>query len=205
MMTDRAEAKTIAKALKFLAAGFDMMATAGVPAVLRTLRTVAGSAEPVCEREKAVTAYCSVEMLQLGSFEARLPHQFLLRSIRSGDNRIVLEGDEAKGSASFGGPPQDGSETYFLSRIEIAYTEPSADRFGLVVDMKLGEPIAHTFCYNSPVDDPDVTYQARFEVAFKDIFEFLTPTTKPHAEAIIDALAERFGLQIDLPPFTVKE
>ena len=205
MMSDRADAKTIAKALKFLAAGFDMMATAGVPAVLRTLRTVAGSAGQVCEGEKTVTVYCSVEMLQLGRFEARLPHQFLLESIRSGENHIVLEGEEAKGSASFGGPPQDGSETYFLSRIEIAYSEPSDDRFGLVVDVKLGEPIAHTFCYSAPVDDPDVTYQARFEVAFNDIFEFLTPTTKPHAEAIIGVLAERFGLQIDLPPFTVKD
>ena len=204
-MSDRADSKTIAKALKFLAAGFDMMATAGVPASLRTLRTVRGGAEEVCEGEKALTAYCNVEMLQLGSFEARLPHEFLLQSIRSGENRIVLEGDEAKGSASFGGPPQDGSETYFLGRIEIAYTEPSTDRFGLVVDMKLGEPIAHTFIYNAPVDDPDVTYQARFEVEFKDIFEFLTPTTKPHAEAIIGVLAERFGMQIDLPPFYVKE
>ena len=205
MMSDRADAKTIAKALKFLAAGFDMMATAGVPAVLRTLRTVAGSADPICESEKAATAYCNVEMLQFGSFEARLPHQFLLQSMRSGDNHIVLEVHEAKGSASFGGPPQDGSETYFLSRVEIDYSEPSAERFALVVDMKLGEPIAHTFIYHAPVDDPDVTYQARFEVAFEDIFEFLTPTTKPHAQAVIGVLAQRFGMQLDLPPFYVKE
>ncbi len=202
-MPDRNDARTIAKALKFLAAGFDMMATAGVPAVLRTLRTI--GAEQVCEAEKTVNAYCNVEMLQLGSFSARLPHEFLVQSIRSGENHTILDGDEAKGSASFGGPPQDGSETYYLRRIEIDYTEPSPDRFALVVDIKLGEPIAHTFVYTAPVDDPDVTYQARFEVEFKDIFAFLTPTTKPHATAVIDALAERFGMQLDLPPFYVKE
>ena len=204
-MADEVDAKIISRALKFLAAGFDMMATAGVPAVLRTLRTVGGSTEDVCEREKQVTAYCNVEMLELGSFSASLPHEFLLRSIRSGENRIVLEGGQAKGSASFGGPPQDGSETYLLGRIELAYQQVSSDRFRLVVDMKLGEPIASTFIYHAPVDDPDVTYQARLEVEFKDIFAFLTPTTKPHAEAIIGVLAERFALQIDLPHFYVKE
>ena len=202
-MSGRADAKTIAKALKFLAAGFDMMAEAGVPAVFRTLRTV--GAEQVCEGEKTVNAYCNVEMLELGSFSARLPHDFLMQAIRSGQNHAVLEGEEAKGSASFGGPPQDGSETYYLGRIEIDYREPSPDRFAMVIEMKLGEPIKSTFIYHAPIDDPDVTYQARFEVAFKDIFEFLTPTTKPHAQAIIGVLAERFGLQLDLPPFYVKE
>ena len=101
-MSDRADAKTIAKALKFLAAGFDMMATAGVPAALRTLRTVEGSAEPVCEREKAVTAYCSVEMLQLGSFEARLPHASLLHP-SVGRNASFLEGRMRRVRRSFGG------------------------------------------------------------------------------------------------------
>ncbi len=204
-MPDRADPKLIANALKFLAAGFDMMATAGVPGVIRTLRTVAGQAEPVCEREKSVNAFCNVEMLELGDFSASLPHEFLLRSIGSGENRLVLEGAQARGSASFGGPPQDGSETYRLGRIELNYTEAPGERFAMVVAMKLGEPIMSTFVYHAPVDDPDVTYQARFEVEFKDIFSFLTPTTKPHAEAVRAALAERFGLQVDMPQFTVKE
>lgn len=202
-MAKASEAKLIANALKFLAAGFDMMATAGVPAVFRTLRRV--GAEDVCEDETSVNAYCNVELLELGRFSASLPHEFLVQSLRSGANHVVLEGDAAKGSASFGGPPQDGSESYVVGRIELFYAEPAPERFSMVVDIKLGEPIESSFIYHSPVDQTDLTYQARFDVNFKDIFEFVTPTTKLHAQDIIGVLAERFGMQIDMPPFYVSE
>ena len=204
-MSKEADPRLIAKALRFLATGFDLAAGAGVPGIVRKLRKLSGGAEEACGRDWKVNAFCSVEMLHMGSFEAALPHDFLMRAIASGSERCVLEGGAARGSASFGGPPQDGSETYFLERVELNYRELPGARFSLVVDMTLGEPIMHTFVYRGPVREPDMIYRVELEAEFKEIFRFLSQTTKRHAEAIVRAFDERFGLKVEMPGFYINE
>ena len=49
-------------------------------------------------------------------------------------------------------------------------------------------------------DDPDV-----LDVEFRDIFKFVCPTTKAHAQALIAKLDREFGLKIDMPPFYVSK
>src|SRR5688500_435816 len=122
----------IANALRFLVSGFKMASDKGVPAVVRRLN------EP--EEPRHVAARCSAEAFQAGNFQCRLPHDFLLESSGSGENGCVLVGPEAKGAATFGGPAQDGSESYRLSRVSHAYREIRGQSFRLTIDMELGEP-----------------------------------------------------------------
>lgn len=203
-MADRIDPKLIAEGLKFLAAGFDLAAKSGVPAVIQTLE-LTDAGEEVRGRELRVRAVCADETLNMRSFSTRLPHEFLLRSVGSIECRQVFEDGDAWGGGSFGGPPQDGSESYKMRRVELVYSEVPGDRFQLIVNMQLGEPRLRTFVHRGPVDQSKLLHQARLEVEFANIFNFLWPITKPHAEEIRDKLAERFGLQVDLPSFYVSK
>jgi hypothetical protein len=203
-MADHVDPKLIADGLRFLAAGFDLAAKTGVPAVIRTLKLRDGG-EEVCEREIRVRAVCADETLDMQSFATRFPHEFLLLSIGSNGHRKIFENGDALGAASFGGPPQDGSETYKIRRVELIYDEVPGHGFQLVVNMQLGEPGMSTFVHRGPVDQSELIYQARLEVEFANIFSFLAPITKQHAEEIRDKLSQRFGLQVDMPSFYVSK
>ena len=149
-------------------------------------------------------AICNEEMLEVRAFSCRLPFEFLLASIGAGENACVLEGEDARGAASFGGPPQDGSETYRLRRIELTYHETAGESFHLVAGVELGEPIPSTFVYRGP-KDIGTAYEAAMDVEFRDIFKFICPTTKVHAAALIAKLDQEFGLKLDMPLFFVSK
>jgi hypothetical protein len=203
-MNDAMTPKVIADALKFLAAGFEMAADAGVPAVVRCTAGPAGSENTYYHEPRTCRATCNVEMLEVRAFSCRLPIAFLLGSIGARENTCVLEGEDARGAASFGGPPQDGSETYRLRRVELTYRETADQRFHLTARVELGEPIPSTFVYRGPKDIGAV-YEAAMDVEFREIFKFICPTTKAHAEALIAKLDQEFGLRIDMPAFFVSK
>lgn len=207
-MTDPETESLLANPLKFrLEMGFNMEAGRGVPAVVRRHGGAGSAVGAHYDEPRTEKAICNVDLLNVrGWLQCRLPIEFLLSSIGAGENTCVLEGDEVRGAAKFGNAPQDGSEIYLLSRIELAYREDAGDQsFRLTANIALGEPLVSTFIYHGPVDVSDVTFQATMMVHFRDIFSFVFPTTKVHAAAIIARLDQAFALTVAMPRMTVNK
>jgi hypothetical protein len=196
-MSSSLDPKLIADGLRFLAAGFEQAARSGLTGRLTVL---ASGADPSV---RSVRAGCNVERASFGNFGVDLPHEFLVRAIGAGESTLVLEGEHAKGGASFHGPVQDGSETYRIKRAEWTYHDCDAEAFALCVDIELGEPIASTFVHHAPQNMAGIIYRGEVEVPFHALFDYISPTTKSHASALRERLLEAFGFEITVPAFTV--
>ena len=196
-MRTSSDAELISEAFRFLSAGFDQAAKSGLKGKLTT------SVDGAIVATRDVQAQCNVEQASFGHFSVRLPNEFLVRAIGTGESRLVLEGEDAKGGASFHGPPQDGSETYRLKRVEWAFRDRDREGFALYVDIELGDPIAKTFVYHAPRDQSGIIYRGEVEVPYSAIFDYVFPTTKPQAEALRGRLLDVFGLDVAMPAFTV--
>jgi hypothetical protein len=201
-MTGAEDARLIADGLKFLAAGFEMAAESGAPASVRRIMPPPAPGERVEGERTKARASCSVESMQVGDFGFRLPFEFLLGSIGLPENACEMSGEEARGAASFGNP-QDYCETYRLSRVALRY-EGQDEGFRLTAELELGERLPPIYAQPG-VGGPRGTYQAVIDVAFRDIFRFLFPTTKAHAEAIRAKLDQTLGLQVAMPSFYVSK
>jgi hypothetical protein len=203
-MSEDADPKLIAKALRFLATGFEMAAESGIQAHLERIDGGAPSHFSF-GLPKDVRITCNEDMLDFDRFRARLPADFLVRAIGEGAVReTVLDPDGAAIGILNGLAARDGSESYHISRLELTFDDRPGG-FAMTAALQLGEPIARTFICTSPVDRRSETYKASFDVQFEDLFKFVFPVTKAQAEALIDRVSERFGVEIERPPFYVSD
>ena len=190
--------------MRFLAAGFEMAAEAGVPAILRSKPKDQGETGYSAPRRH--TARYEHETVRVGDFNFDLPMAFLLDSIGASENLLVLSGAEAKGGARFGGDPRDGrSEYYRLASLELVYHEDAGERFHLCANMELGARVESKFVSGAPKDMSGFIHQAVLTVEFRDIFQFLFPLTRREAEALRTKLNDKFGIQLEMPAFHVSD
>ena len=203
-MSKDVDPNLIAKALRFLATGFEMAAESGVQAHLERIDD--GGPSPFAfGLPKKVSVTCNEDMLEVDRFRARLPADFLVRAIGEGNTtETVIDPDGAAIGILSGMAARDGSESYHISRLELTFDDVPGG-FAMTATLQLGEPIAHTFICTSPSDRAGETYKGSFEVKFEDLFKFVFPVSKTQADALVERISERLGVEIERPPFYVSD
>ena len=203
-MSKDVDPKIMAKALRFLATGFEMASESGVSARLERVDAGADPSPYAAGLPKDVRVNCTSDYLHIGLFSARLPVDFLVQSIGRGASEITLHERAGWVQARAGLAEFDGAERYAMSRVHVAYSDVRGG-FAMAVTMQLGDPVTNTFVYAAAIDRSSEMYRVSFEVAFGDLFRFVFPVTKAEAEALISCISERRGIEVPHPPFYVSK